>query len=202
MLINNSEIILDQFCEDELIQSIPILNNLTNAGKAVLSFRDRYLVRKIGIFLNQISDVNEKELNTFLENLDKENYRKKIGEKLLILLDSSDDEEKAKVTGELFKRYIKDELSKENFELLCHAVNKTYFFHLHLLRHCHVNPNTMVDIGPLFLPYRIVKIEVEYIKNNPNAIYGDHKKEDHVKQNYSLTVWGEQLVKILNELYG
>ena len=202
LLINNSEAIFDQFCDDDLIKSIPIINNLTNAGKTVLSFRDRYLIRKIGIFLDQINDVTEEDLNKFLEKLEAEGYRKKIGEKILILLDRSDDDEKAKITGVLFKKYIRGDISKDHFELLCEAVNKSFFFNLHFLRHGYVNPNIMVEIGPLFLPYRMVKIEIEYIKHNPNAVFGDQKKKDHVKQKYSLTVWGEKLVEILNEIYG
>ncbi|MDG4474661.1 hypothetical protein [Thiovibrio frasassiensis] len=202
LLINNSEVILDQICEDELIKSIPIISNLTNTGKAVLAFRDRYLIRKIGIFLNQINSVDQESLSKFLEKLDKEGYRKKVGEKLLILLDKADDDEKAKVTGELFKRYVSEEISKDTFELLCEAVNKTFFFNLHHLRHGHVNPNIMVDIGPFFLPYRMVKIDLEYIKHNPDALFGEHVKPDHISQSYTLTFWGKELVRILNEIYG
>lgn len=201
LIISNSEVILDNFCDDALVKSIPILSNLTNAGKAILSFRDRYLIRKIGIFLYQLESLDSYTIENFFSKLESDSYRNKIGEKILILLDSADDDEKAKITGELFKRFVSKKMSKDTFDLICETVNKTFFFNLHLFRHGHINPNIMLDIGPLFLPFRMVKLELEYIKHDPHAVFGEQIKQDHIKQTYTPTIWGKELITILNDLY-
>lgn len=201
-LIDNADAIVNYLIEDDALSAIPLVGNIISGGKAVLAYRDRKLIKKISVFLNQLETVSQDEISVFLSKLEDEEYREAIGEKLLTLLDRADDDEKAKVLGELFKRYIRGEINKENFELLSHAIDRVFFFDLHLLRHSHHNQYTMKDLGPLFIPFRIVKLDIRYIKHDPSAFMGETVAPDHIRQEYELTSLGQKLVSVLNQLYG
>lgn len=200
IIIENAEVILDNVFESEVIKSVPILGSLANIGKAYISFKDRQLINKIAKFLEQLKVISQKELSEFLENEAQD--PEALGEKVLVVLDRVETDEKAKIIGVLLVHYIKAKITKDDFDLLCHAVDRVYFFELHMLRNCYVNANIMLDIGPLFLPFRITKQNIELIKHNPMALFGDEKKPDHVKITYQLTRLGETLVRILKNIYG
>ncbi|MFH1217781.1 MAG: hypothetical protein V1706_14900 [Pseudomonadota bacterium] len=199
-IIDNAEVILDSALESDAIKAVPILGNLANIGKAYISFKDRQLINKIAKFLEQLKVVSPKELNDFLENDAQD--PEALGEKVLVVLDRVETDEKAKIIGVLLVQYIRGIITKDDFDLLCHAVDRVYFFELHMLRHCHSNEHTMLDVGPLFLPFRITKQNLEIMKHDPMALFGGQKKPDHVKNTYQLTRLGETLVRILKEIYG
>ncbi len=200
VIIENAEAILDSVIDNDVIDSIPILGSLTSIGKAYMAFKDRQLIGKIGVFLKQLQNLSQEEINDFLDN--EAQKPEEIGEKLLIILDRVETDDKAKVIGEIFAQYIQQKIIKDNFDILCHAVDRVYFFELHLLRHSYSNEYSMLDIGPLFLPFRITQQKFELIKHDPTAFWGEQKKPDHIKVTYQLTGLGKILVNILNKIYG
>ncbi|ENM5912933.1 hypothetical protein I2709_001239 [Vibrio mimicus] len=201
-LIDGADAVAGYLADDELLSSIPVVNTMVSVGKGALSYRDRKLVKKISIFLSRLEDVEAHKITEFVDRLENDDYREKVGDKLLTLLDRADDDEKAKIIGGLFKLYVTNRITRDTFDVLAHTVDRVHFFELHHLRHMYKNEYSMQDIGPLFLPFRIVKLEVKYFKHSPNALFGEYAKEDHVVQTYELTSIGKQLVSFLNELYG
>ena len=201
IIMDSADSIIDYIANDEIISSLPVVGTLANIGKASISFRDRLLIKKISMFLKHIQTIPKSELDDFLSEIEDEEYREKIGEKILILLDSADCDDKAKIIGALFKKLISKELSSDEFDMFSHTVDKINFFELHLLRHSHVNEYSMQEIGPLFLPFRIVSFQVELCKHEPNALFGDQTQTDYVKQVFSLTKYGKKFVQCLNEVY-
>ena len=90
------EIGLDEILEDGIIKEIPVVKTIQAFYKTVITISDKILIKKIVLFLNRLNDVSKEIIDDFVTKLDKEpKFKKEIGEKLLLILEKSDDYEKS-----------------------------------------------------------------------------------------------------------
>lgn len=116
------EVFLDSFLADGIAKDIPILNSIVAAFKTSVAVKDMMFTKKIVYFLTQINEVPAEERDKVISEIDdSEEYRIKIGEKLLYILDKCDDHEKAELTGIMFKAFLQRKIDYSDF-LLCNMV--------------------------------------------------------------------------------
>jgi hypothetical protein len=128
------DLAIDTFLEDGVLKDIPVIGWAVKALKARQSVRDALFLKKIVMFLIAASEISaeEKENFTIKINQDK-NYRQKVGENLLLLIDRHERIEKSLLLGRLFAAHIKNELSHEQFMRLSTALDRSVIEDLEVL---------------------------------------------------------------------
>ncbi|KQX10981.1 hypothetical protein [Flavobacterium sp. Root420] len=119
------EVILDSFLEDGVAKSIPVLNTLLAVFKTSGTVKDMMFAKKILYFLTQLSDVEVEQREKVISKIDDSNdYRVKVGEKLLYIVDKCDDHEKAEIVGVLFRAFLLEKISYGYFISCCSVIEK------------------------------------------------------------------------------
>lgn len=121
-----NEVFLDSFLESGIIKDIPILGLVSKVINIGNTIQERLYTKKLLTFLKQLEDTKpedrEKEINKIDEN---KNYKTKVGEKLLYIINEADDCEKAEYIGVLFKLFLEQTLSYVDFIRCVNCINKT-----------------------------------------------------------------------------
>lgn len=126
LMTDINEVVLDSFLKDGIVKNIPILGLVSKVINIGNTIQERLYTKKLLTFLKQLEDTKaedrEKEINKIDEN---ENYKTKVGEKLLYIINEADDCEKAGYIGILFKLFLEQTLSYVDFIRCVSCINKT-----------------------------------------------------------------------------
>ena len=133
LMTDINEVVLDSFLEDGIVKDIPILGLVSKAINIGNTIQERLYTKKLLIFLKQLENTKvedrEKEINRIDESKD---YKTKVGEKLLYIINETDDCEKAEYIGILFKLFLEQTLSYADFIRCVNCLNKTNIIDLNL----------------------------------------------------------------------
>ncbi len=119
------EIGIDKLLKDGILKDLPIVNSFIQTAKFGMAIRDRELLKKILIFLNETKSISTNEKIEFLEKY-YEGKEEKFGERLLIILDRIDEIDKTKVIANLYKNTLLEKISKEDFYRLSGIIEKAF----------------------------------------------------------------------------
>jgi hypothetical protein len=109
-------IIENEIIENDLIKSIPILNSIIGLGKTFKTISDFLFTQKLISFLSQISDIDKTDREEIISKIDsEEKYNNKVGNKLLHIIENSQDYITAKNIGKMFSSFLKNELTYSEF---------------------------------------------------------------------------------------
>lgn len=190
LFCEHAELVIDSATESEIVDALPVVNILTKGGKFALSYRDHRFILKIERFLHKLSEIPEEEIDAFLEEIEKENLGPKIGDKLLGILERLDESKKAEILGALFKHYIKGGVNKDDFNLLCFAIDRAFIDDLMVLRLAVHNANLLDGgLGDALMACRLVE--------TPFGL----KHAGTGSSQYKVTRYGLKLVEIMSEVY-
>ncbi|REC42440.1 hypothetical protein [Chryseobacterium sp. 5_R23647] len=121
-----NEVILDSFLEDGLVKDIPIFGLFFKGKNFVSTIQDKLFYKKMFTFLKELENTSSEDRKKETEKIDKNpNYRTKVGEKLLFIINENNDCEKSKYIGILFKKFINQNLNYDDFIRLSNCINKT-----------------------------------------------------------------------------
>ena len=127
LTIDISEAEIDKFLEEGVLKDMPIIRTIVGIYKTGANIRAWFMIKKIKKFLSSLSSISDEEKQSFLVKFDSnESYKNKIMERLLILIDRLDDEEKSKIVGSLFRAAIQDKISITEFQKLCNVIDNIY----------------------------------------------------------------------------
>lgn len=121
------ELPIDLFTENEVIKDIPVVGTIVKLGKTVGTIRDRYLIKKLIIFIKSVNDgtIKSDVLEEHKEIL--ESNPKKLNKELetiMILVDRELEVEKTKILAELYKAYICKKMQWSDFIYLSEILEK------------------------------------------------------------------------------
>lgn len=106
-------------------QDIPILGSILKLSKLGLNYIDFLFIKKLGTFLEQSENISEELKQNFLNRLSyKDN--KRISSYLLQLLYTSEEEEKAKIMGMIYKARILNEIDNDMMLRLCSTIYRSF----------------------------------------------------------------------------
>lgn len=156
-----AEIEIDSLLESEMLKNIPIVKTVYGLAKVSLAFRDKYLLKKLLIFietLNQGNTTKPEEIEK-RKKAAKNNKRwlKKEVELITIHLDRLDELEKARITAAFYIEYISQRISWSQFRE-CLAIIERVFFRDFV---------QLLDIYDALLQDKEVK---EYIKEGSGGV--------------------------------
>ena len=101
------EVVLDSALDDGILKDIPIFGTIVGVGKCVKNISDVLFVKKLRAFLFTIKDVDPRKRFEAMEKWEKDdNYRGRVGETLLGMVDRCDDTIKATWLSKLFYELV------------------------------------------------------------------------------------------------
>lgn len=121
------EIGLDSVFKEGLLKDIPVINALMSFVGIGLNIKDRLFIRKLLYFLYEIKKVPIERRIQEIEKINKSNrYKSTVGEKLISLIDKSDELNKAQLLGELFNYVLSLKIEYNMFLRCANSINKSY----------------------------------------------------------------------------
>lgn len=111
-----SEVILDNVLEEGLLKEIPIFSTLQNIYKSSCSISDLLFTKKLIGLINGFSEVEQFKRKKVIEKIENDpKYNIRVGEKLLYIVDKTEDYETAKAVGKWSKSLFEEKINYEDF---------------------------------------------------------------------------------------
>jgi hypothetical protein len=109
-------IIESEIIENDLIKSIPIFSSIVGLGKTFKTISDFLFTQKLVSFLTQLSEIDSNQREKIISKIDSDKkYNQKVGNKLLYIIDNSQDYITSQNIGKLFASFIKGNLTYPEF---------------------------------------------------------------------------------------
>jgi len=125
------ETAIDAVLNEGVLKEIPILGSILGLGRATMSIQDKLFTKKLLAFLLQLKNTDVDSRKVQIEKIDTDpNYKTKVGEKLLHIIDKCEDSEKATYIGKLFQCYIEEKMDYENFLRASKCIELTFLHDL------------------------------------------------------------------------
>ncbi len=114
--IEMADVVIDQVLEEGLLRDIPIVSLFSNFVKMGVNIQDRLFLKKILVFFGNINDVPSEKRAEMINKIDESgDYRIRVGEKLLYILDSCNDHENVENVAKFFKAFITGRITYDEF---------------------------------------------------------------------------------------
>lgn len=115
---------IDSFLTDGVLKEIPVVKSIIGVIKVSSNISEYLFLKKIVSFLNGIKDINPQKRKKVIDKIDtSKKYRIRVGEKLLYILDRSDDYEKAEYIATLFVALLEEQITYDDFIRGSNAIN-------------------------------------------------------------------------------
>jgi hypothetical protein len=168
--IEAAEVALDLTLNDGLLKDIPVFGWLVKGYSTYNSITDRMFLKKVALFLNGVSQASEDERQKFKASLDTEpEFRKKVGENLLLLIDKHERLEKSFILGKVMAKVIEGKCSHEDFLRIAAAIDRAIIEDLEQLQKHFDNIKGLPEnIRQSLYKSHLLDIEIEgYSISNP-----------------------------------
>ena len=120
--VDLAESFTDTLLSDGLLKDIPIIGTIVGLTKTAISLNDRLLIKKLIYFISELNDIDKEKREKLISDIDNSETQKiKVGEKLLYILDKSEDHLTAKYIAILFKAFLNSEIDYFQF-LRCSTI--------------------------------------------------------------------------------
>jgi len=125
--IDLAETFSDALLNDGILKDIPIIGTIVGLTKAALSLNERLIIKKLIYFISELNDIDIEKRNKLISEIDNsEKVQIKVGEKLLYIIDKSEDHITAKYIAVIFKSFLNEEISYSEF-LRCSTIVQKMF---------------------------------------------------------------------------
>jgi hypothetical protein len=189
---------IDQLIDYEFLKDIPILGIAYKTFTLANKITEHFFIKKILLFLFQLKDIPKPVSKKFVEELQKGKESKKVGEKLLVVLNRLDDINKAGIVGKLYKAIIENYITKSDFFRLTSFVNRCFIDDLRLLKGTE-RPETLsieikenlAQVGLFVRKIKDNREQEEYV----NSIIGSTSHKISPSFDYEINKYGKLLVK-------
>lgn len=115
---------IDAIMEDGILQSIPIVRTIAGAIKTAGNIQDRLFLNKILSFLFHLKDVDPRQRQEMINNIDRSGiYQVRVGQKLLYIIDKCDDHTKSAYVARIFSAFIQRRIFYAEFLRTVYTIN-------------------------------------------------------------------------------
>lgn len=111
------EVLLDYLlAENGLAKDIPFLGTVLSFGRFGRNISDQILINKIKPFLTHVHSVPHSKRVAIIRKIhSSEKYKVRVGEKLLYIIDASEDHAAADILGQMFQAVLEEKLTYDDF---------------------------------------------------------------------------------------
>lgn len=163
-----AELPLDSLLPPGLLRDIPVLRSLDALWRTSRTVRDHIFARKLLQFLRTLADVPPERRRAMIERLEAdEQFGKRVGEQVIVLLDHLDSIEKATLIGRAFKAYCDGHISAETLHRVNFAIDRIMLVDLARLadfrnkrRSSYHADQAFVNAGLGYIPHGMATVQV------------------------------------------
>ncbi len=120
------ETVIDSTLAEGILKDIPFVSTAFGIYNAVTSIQDKLFIKKLLAFLYKLKSVpKEQRVNQIIKIEDDTKYKTKVGEKLLFIINKCDDLDKSSMIGDLFKCYLENKISYDEFLTCVSCIERT-----------------------------------------------------------------------------
>ena len=132
-----AEISLDSFTNNDYLKDFPMIGSIVKVFNIGNTMDDRFFIEKLLHFLKELNDLDQEFILKEIRYIDdSEKYNRRVGEKILEIINRIDSEGKPKIIGRLFRNFIDKKISYLDFLKLADIVEKSFYYDLLLLKEC------------------------------------------------------------------
>ncbi len=125
--VDISEILVDNLLDDGILKDIPIIGTILKLGKFSLNVKDHLFIKKIIYFISELREISPKKRSEIISKIDDSTeFRIKIGEKLLYIIDKCEDHTESEYIAKFFKAFLNEQLTYSEF-LRCSSILQNIF---------------------------------------------------------------------------
>jgi len=118
---------IDTLTDSELVKEIPVVGTLVRLAKATHSISDRIFAKKVETFVSGTKPVPEERRAAFHAALEADPaLRRRAGQAIVLALDRADDLQKTAIIGQLYSRFVTQEIPFETLRRLLIAVDRAF----------------------------------------------------------------------------
>lgn len=129
--VDMTESILDSALEDGLAKDIPVLRSIVAIIQTTKNISGYLFFKKILSFLQGIDDIDPVKRREMIEQIDRSSKDSiKVGERLIYIIDKSEDHTKSYYIGRLFRAFVNKEISYPIFLKCAKAVDMANLYDL------------------------------------------------------------------------
>jgi len=184
------EIAIDSALNEGVLRDIPIIGSITGLFRAGRDIRNELFLKKIAIFLSQISEASYSERQQFASRFANDTDSRRFGESVLLLLERAESMEKPGIIGRIMCAAIREQIDLTKAMRLASIVDRCYLQDLeHLPR---------FESGPQLAEFKIVVEALQSVGLLSTAGFdGGNMDEDPIRSGtvYVLNEYGELLIK-------
>ncbi|CAD7816820.1 hypothetical protein CHRY9390_03241 [Chryseobacterium aquaeductus] len=119
------DITFENFLENDSFKDIPILGFLIKGKNIINEIQDKLFAKKILSFLKQLEGTSNQSRSKQIDMIEHDpEYKIKVGEKLLYLLNDAEDYEKSEYIGKLFKSFLEEKIEYNDFLRCVNSINR------------------------------------------------------------------------------
>ncbi|MDV3873368.1 hypothetical protein CMT47_19550 [Elizabethkingia anophelis] len=179
-----SETVIDSFLNDGFIKDIPIFGILFKSKNLYSSIQDRLFTKKLFTFLKQLNEIPNGQRLKQIEKIDSDiNYKLKVGEKLLYIINQAEDFEKAEYIGLLFNSFLKEEINYDEFLKTTSCINNINIVDLNFFIERKFKRLISDKYSEEFLSTGLLTLKYQsQRKDERGKIYGENKIEFNVSK--------------------
>ncbi len=124
-LADLAEVGIDLLIKEGIFREIPIIKTLVGIVNIYIKSRDWLLLRNVERFRYHLKDISEENKRAFIEKLRKdEDYKQRVGENLILLLNRVDDIRKPELFANLLCALIERKIDDEKYQKLEKAIDR------------------------------------------------------------------------------
>ena len=185
-----SDIALDLALNDGLLKDIPVFGWLAKGYSAYRNIADRLFLKKVALFLSGVGKASASEREKFKSELNRDpEFRKRVGENLLLLINRHERLEKSYLLGKLMTKVIEGACSYEFFLRIAAAIDHSTVEDLEDLR-THAKD---VKGLPDSVQQSLYKSHLLDMDIHANSLFDDSMVS--VSVTYKLNALGEKLIE-------
>lgn len=114
--VDASELALDSLLDEGLLKDVPIVGTLVKVVSASSTIADKLFLKKLLTFLFHLQEIPPDERAKIILKIDdSKEYRTKVGEKLLYIVDACEDHETAGLVSRVFKHFLEGKITYGEF---------------------------------------------------------------------------------------
>lgn len=209
--VDFTELTIDSLLNDGGLKDLPIVSILVGLSKFGINIHDKLFLKKILAFLSGVKDISPKERNKMIKDIDEsKEYRVKVGEKLLYIIDSCNDFENSEKVARVFRAFVEKRIDYEDFLRTANVLEKITSDDFKWFLNNAVNHMSVEDAGWLLgsglfdLYYNPVDVSVREEDDYKTLLEGGNKYRTNVEggdMNVTISRTGEIIMELFNSEY-
>ncbi|MEM6813662.1 MAG: hypothetical protein AAF600_04640 [Bacteroidota bacterium] len=125
--ISMGELLLDEVMDNELLKPLPIVSFVHGIYKTGKSVQEAFFTKKVIAFFSGTSNLGQEKRKEFAEKMNKDRqFKDRVIEKTIVILDRMDELNKVELLANLFKNLALDHIDMYQYSKLCSYLDRVF----------------------------------------------------------------------------